>query len=130
MVKIAMAKITARIVKNGIVKQLKELELYSSHFDRAITTLSRIILDYDDAVEAFENSQEERLMPHTNKAGATNLSKNPRYAVIESLRRDMLDYLRELGLTPAALKRIREGEPQKAKSLDPFAVIEELERDD
>ena len=103
-----MKQRTLRMIRNDLVKKLSELDLYKVQFDHAIDTLTHIIFDYEKSWEEFESSGEEMMIPYTNKAGATNISKNPKYAAVESLRRDMLDYLRELGLTPSALKRIRE----------------------
>ena len=50
------------------------------------------------------------MIKHTNKSGATNIVKNPYYLVIEGLRQNILSYSRELGLTPAGLKKINDKE--------------------
>ena len=48
------------------------------------------------------------LVKHTNKGGSTNFVKHPLYLAIEKMRDDILAYSRELGLTPAGLRRIKD----------------------
>lgn len=59
------------------------------------------------------------LVKHTNKGGATNIEKNPALVLINELNRDALAYWRDLGLTPAGLKRIDENsmKPKKKSAL-------------
>ena len=55
------------------------------------------------------------LVNHTNKAGATNVEQNPCLRLINDLNRDALAYWRDLGLTPAGLKRIDEAAMKQRK---------------
>lgn len=55
------------------------------------------------------------MVRHTNKAGATNLEQNPLLRVINDLNRDALAYWRDLGLTPAGLRKINEAAMKKVK---------------
>ena len=48
------------------------------------------------------------IVEHTNKAGATNIEQNPLLRLILQLNRDALAYWRDLGLTPAGLKKLNE----------------------
>ena len=43
---------------------------------------------------------------HTNKGGATNMTKNPALVAIMDCNAQALAYWRDLGLTPAGLKRL------------------------
>lgn len=43
---------------------------------------------------------------HTNKGGATNLAKNPFLVMVNDLDTKALAYWRDLGLTPAGLKKL------------------------
>ena len=81
---------------------------YRPWFDDVIATLADILAQRDAAVQLFEDSGGEVLIEHTNKAGATNLEQNPVLRLINDLNRDALCYWRDLGLTPAGLKRIDE----------------------
>ena len=71
---------------------------------------SCVYYDYDDACYKFKQSGSNFMIKHTNKSGATNIVKNPYYLVIEGLRQNILSYSRELGLTPAGLKKINDKE--------------------
>lgn len=88
---------------------------YRPWFDDIIATLADILARRDDAMQIFEASGAEVLVEHTNKAGATNLEQNPCLRLINDLNRDALAYWRDLGLTPAGLKRIDEAAMKQRK---------------
>ena len=48
------------------------------------------------------------VLEYTNKAGATNLSKNPLLVLWDELNKSALSFWRDLGLTPAGLRKIDE----------------------
>ena len=48
------------------------------------------------------------IIKHTNKGGATNIVKNPALILWDDLNKSALSYWRDLGLTPAGLKKIDE----------------------
>lgn len=83
---------------------------YRDYFDDVIDTLAAILERRDDAEAIFQEQGGEVLTEHTNKAGATNWEQNPVLRLINDLNRDALAYWRDLGLTPAGLKRINEAE--------------------
>ena len=87
---------------------------YRQYFDDVIATLADILARRDLAMEMFEASGGNILVKHTNKAGATNIEQNPTLRMINDLNRDALAYWRDLGLTPAGLKKINE-QAMKAK---------------
>ncbi len=86
----------------------KQAGTYRLFFDSVIDTLAAILEKRDAAEEQFEAEGREILVEHTNKAGATNVEQNPILRLINDLNRDALAYWRDLGLTPAGLKRIDE----------------------
>ena len=90
-------KITASAISAGT---------YRPFFDDVIDTLADILERRDIARELFEASGGNVLVNHTNKAGATNIEQNPVLRMVNDLNRDALSYWRDLGLTPAGLKRI------------------------
>ena len=51
------------------------------------------------------------IVEHTNKNGSTNRVKNPLLALYNELNRDALSYWKELGLTPAGLRKIKDADP-------------------
>lgn len=88
---------------------------YREYFDDVIATLAGILEKRDKAQLLFEKSKGDVLVKHTNKAGATNIEQNPVLRLINDLNRDALAYWRDLGLTPAGLKRIDEQAMKKRK---------------
>lgn len=93
---------------------------YRPFFDDVISTLAEILSRRDTAVEMFESSGGNILVKHTNKAGATNIEQNPTLRMINDLNRDALQYWRDLGLTPAGLRKINE-QAMKAKKRSALA---------
>lgn len=82
---------------------------YRPFFDAVIETLAGILERRDMAQEAFEKTGGNVIVKHTNKGGSTNLEQNPALRLINDLNRDALAYWRDLGLTPAGLKRLNDG---------------------
>lgn len=91
-----------------------------------IDTLSSILARRDEATELFLKNGGQILVKHTNKAGAANIEQNPILRLINDLNRDALAYWRDLGLTPAGLKKINES-ALKGRKEDPLtAALKEL----
>lgn len=93
---------------------------YKPVFDSVIDTLAGILERRDAAQQMFEESGGAVLVKHTNKGGATNIVQNPALRLVNDLDRDALSYWRDLGLTPAGLKRIDE-DAMKPKKVSPLA---------
>lgn len=91
-----------------IRKATREAGTYQPYFDHVIDTLAGILEKRDAAQSTFEKSGGAVLVRHTNKNGATNLEQNPALRLVNELNRDALAYWRDLGLTPAGLKKINE----------------------
>lgn len=94
--------------ERDIIKKMQAIGTYKPSFEHTIKTLAKMLLDLRNAEESFEESGGDLIIEHTNKAGATNVIKNPYYQVIENLRQQIITYSRELGLTPAGLKKIND----------------------
>lgn len=95
--------------KKKIKKSCEDAGTYRDYFDSIIDTLAGIMETRDDAQDKFEKSGKQTVVMHTNKGGATNIVKNPALVVVDDLNKTALAYWRDLGLTPAGLKRINEG---------------------
>lgn len=93
-------------------KQIKEsceaAGTYRPFFDTVIDTLAGILERRDDALQQFKDSGGHVIVEHVNKAGAANAEQNPALRAVNDMNRDALAYWRDLGLTPAGLKRINE----------------------
>ena len=100
---------TAKEWRARIVTAMQNAGMYRDvTFDSVIDTLASILQRRDEAEALFVASGSNVLVKHTNKAGATNIEQNPTLRLINDLNRDALAYWRDLGLTPAGLKRIDE----------------------
>lgn len=91
-----------------ITESAKRAGTYKDCFDDVINALADILERRDKAREEFEASGGDLTVEHTNKGGNTNVVKNPALMVLNELDKTALTYWRDLGLTPAGLKRINE----------------------
>lgn len=106
--------------KNRITEACRAAGTYRDFFLPVIDTLAGILEKRDEAQDMFAKSGGNILVKHTNKGGATNIEQNPALRLINDLNRDALAYWRDLGLTPAGLKKIDEEamKPKKQNSLE------------
>jgi phage terminase small subunit len=109
-------KVVDKYIKE-IKMKMRAVGTYNISFSYTIEVLAKVLVDYQTTVETFEKTGGNIVVKHTNKNGATNLVKNPLYLALEKLRDDIISYSRELGLTPAGLKRInQDGNKSQEKS--------------
>lgn len=101
-------KLKAKTWKKKIIKACEEAGTYRPQFNFVIETLSDMMEKRDEALQFYEDSSGEPIIEYTNKAGATNFTKNPALKIVDDLNKTALQYWRDLGLTPAGLKRIDE----------------------
>lgn len=92
--------------RQRIRRACREAGTYKPCFDHMIDSLAGILETRDKARAQFEESGAEAVVEHTNKNGNTNLVKNPALSLILECESQALTFWRELGLTPAGLKRI------------------------
>ena len=97
---------TAAQWKRKIKKATVDAGTYRNIFDAVIDTLSDVLEQRDSAKEQFLKSGGNMVISYTNKGGATNPSKNPFMLAWDDLNSTALSYWRELGLTPAALRKM------------------------
>lgn len=60
----------------------------------------------DKTMEEYQNRGASPVVKHTNKGGNTNFVKNPFLVLANDLNAQALAYWRDLGLTPAGLKKL------------------------
>lgn len=108
---------TAKKWKSKIKKNCIEAGTYKKVFDAVIDTLADILEKRDNANEQFIESGGFGVVAHTNKNGSTNMEQNPLIRLVNDLNRDALAYWKELGLTPAALRKLNEAAMQPEKKL-------------
>ena len=105
--------------RKKIKEACKDAGTYRPYFDSIIDTLAGIMESRDDAQQKFIDSGKQTVVIHTNKGGAANIVKNPALQMYNDLNTTALAYWRDLGLTPAGLKRISDEalKPRQRSSL-------------
>ena len=101
--------------RKKIIESCEAAGTYRPFFDPVIDTLADILNKRDEAQELFEKTGGNTIVKHTNKSGAVNLEQNPVLRLINDYNRDALTYWRDLGLTPAGLRKINDKAMQKQK---------------
>ena len=101
--------------KNKIKKACREAGTYQPYFDHVIDTLAAILEKRDQAEDQYIDSGSQPVIIHTNQGGNDNFVKNPCLVLWDELNKSALAYWRDLGLTPAGLKKLNE-EALKEKS--------------
>ena len=102
--------------KKKIVENCKAVNTYREAFEPIINTLAETLEQRDKIMSDFKKSKEKAVIEYTNKAGATNLTRHPALVMWDDLNKSALAYWRDLGLTPAGLKKIDEGAMKKKRS--------------
>ena len=104
--------------RTKITSQCKAVGTYKPAFAPVIETLAQVLSQRDATRKEFEDSGGSSVIEYTNKFGATNYTKNPLLVLWDDLNKSALSYWRDLGLTPAGLKKIDEAalkaKPQSA----------------
>ena len=113
--------------RNRIKKACIEAGTYKPYFDGVIRTLAEVLEKRDEAQQEYEESDEGLLIEQTNKSGFTNKVKNPIVSIWEDMNKLALNYWRDLGLTPAGLKKINE-EPFAKTGKQSNNLLDLLER--
>lgn len=112
--------------KRDINRMMKQVGIYNKSFEITINTFAKLLYDYQETLAMFEKTGGNVVISHTNKNGSTNIVKNPLYQSIEKMRADIITYARELGLTPAGLKKLnQELQEEKESPLD--SILEKLQ---
>lgn len=116
--------------KETWVKKIKEAcekaGTYREYFDYTIDTLASILEKRDEIAKEYQRNGSHPLIPYTNKNGSTNLVKNPAIVLWDDLNKSALAYWRDLGLTPAGLKKIDEAALKKQKRGGLMEALAEL----
>ena len=89
-----------------IKKACEDAGTYTAFFDTVIETLAEIMELRDAAQEEFKANGSQLTIERVNTSGFSNPVKNPTLTIIDDLNKTALVYWRDLGLTPAGLKRL------------------------
>lgn len=91
-----------------LVEMTQGVGTYRREFDSIIDSLADILEQRDRAYQDFIDSGAEIVIVKVSDRGAENIGKNPRLSIWSDLNTQALAYWRDLGLTPAGLKKINE----------------------
>lgn len=94
--------------KTKITEMTNGVGTYKPEFDSIIETLADILEQRDAAFADYIESGAETVIVHVSDRGSESIVKNPRLQVWNDLNTQALSYWRDLGLTPAGLKKIKE----------------------
>lgn len=112
-------------ITKTIIDCMKAIGTYDNAFVLTIGILDGLLSDYYDARNQWEAEGRLLVIEYTNKNGQTNTVKNPLYQSMEKLRMDILTYLRELGITPSGLKKLKQnsfGDENKVSKVEEMLI--------
>ena len=113
---------TERQYKNEIVKRMQAIGTYREEFLPTIDRLAMLYCQRDKLELQYSESGGNPVIMHTNKAGATNPTKNPFLTARDEVYSQLLSHERELGLTPSALKKMNEQALRSPNKASGFAA--------
>ena len=97
-----------RAWKTKLKKACKDAGTYKPYFDHVIDTLAEILEKRDEAMDAYNMDEDEKIVTVVKQKTGMVKVKNPLVAIWEDLNKLALNYWRDLGLTPAGLKKLNE----------------------
>jgi len=112
--------------KKRIREACKEAGTYETYFEYTIDALAGILEKRDEAAEEYKEDGSGPVISFTNKSGAENKVKNPYLALWDDLNKSALTYWRDLGLTPAGLKKLKEKHFSKEQEAEKVSLIDKL----
>lgn len=84
----------------------KQAGTYQPQFKHVIETLAQIMEERDTAHDQYVEGGSQPTVIHVNKAKEANVAKNPALMLEMDLNTQALAYWRDLGLTPAGLRKL------------------------
>lgn len=92
--------------KREIVKKCESVGTYKKEFLPVINTLADILEERDRVRTKYRQEGSQPVVEFVSDRGAVNKRKNPLLLTWEDLNKDALAYWKELGLTPAGLRKL------------------------
>lgn len=99
---------TAKKWENEVRAQAKAVGTYREAYEPVIMTLATVLEQRDRAYADYIKDGARTTIEKTSDRGAKNVGINPKLRAWQDLNAQALAYWRDLGLTPAGLKRIDE----------------------
>lgn len=114
--------------ENTIKKSIIKEGHYKPVFDRSIIILSEILYERDRIYKQFIDEGSQVLIVYESDRGSENRRPNPLLKQWQELNNTALSYLKELGLTPGGLRKIK-GEVEETKQSYLDKILEKLEKE-
>ena len=113
--------------KSLILQQMAALHVQNDAYESIVETLSAILEQRDKTFKEFMESGGSSVIEYTNKGGSTNMTKNPLLVLWDDLNKSALAYWRELGMTPASVKKMSSAAMTVQNKSGLAAALESLE---
>ncbi|MGI5963664.1 MAG: terminase large subunit domain-containing protein [Lawsonibacter sp.] len=86
---------------------MESVGIYSPIFDGTIRQLAKTERELSRAEKTWKAAGGKMVAELVNKTGGTYTAKDPNYAIVDQLRKDVLSLRAQLGLTPASYARAK-----------------------
>lgn len=113
--------------KKRIKKASETVGTYQPSFDDVIDTLAAMLEERDRIYLQYVEEGSQPLVLVVSDRGQENWRDNPLLTTWRALNRDILQYWRDLGLTPAGLKKIVDESMNKPEESTLEKVLANLE---
>ena len=117
-----MKPTTEKGFRNKIREDLNASGLYREEFERVIWRLAELYVRMQKTRALYRENGGNPIITSMNKAGAQYYTKNPYLQELDFLQKTALELEKELGLTPAALKKINEAAMMAVPEEDPLSA--------
>lgn len=117
-----MKPTTEKGFREKIRKDLIASGLYREEFERIIWRLAELYVRMQKTRALYQEGGGKPIITSVNKAGAKYYTKNPYLQELDFLQKTALELEKELGLTPAALKKINEAAMLAVPEEDPLSA--------
>ena len=122
-----MSLMNSKEWKKRIKKACETVGTYQPSFDDVIDTLAAMLEERDRIYLQYVEEGSQPLVIVVSDRGQENWRDNPLLTTWRSLNRDILQYWRDLGLTPAGLKKIVDENMNKPEESALEKVLANLE---
>lgn len=99
-----------------IKADMESVGVYSPIFDATIRQLAKTERELSRAEKAWKAAGGQMVAELVNKTGGKYTAKDPNYAIVDQLRKDVLSLRAQLGLTPASYARAKRKQQDYAQS--------------
>ena len=119
-----MAKAKSELSYRRIIQsRMESVGTFRQEYAAAIDRLAKLYVQREKVEAQFLAAGGEAVVEHTNKAGATNLTKSPYLSALSEIDSQLISLERELGLTPTGGRKV--AQPKKEPGSNFAAALSE-----